>query len=135
LDWADQQTGVMRFVAASHRDPQVFQPNLFVSDEPIPGTAGPRVPDVDALGDQVKIVSFDLGPGDLTIHHAATLHAAGANRSPDRRRRALSIRYVGDDVAFLRREGTILKPYQRTLIDGDPLPAEECPVAWRREAR
>lgn len=128
LDVATAESGAMRFVRGSHRWGEVFQPNLFVSDMVIPGTSGRPVPDVDTEASD-DIISFDLGPGDLTVHHALTLHAAGENVS-GRRRRALSIRYCGPDARFERREGTILKPYQQGLITGDELGDADCPVVW-----
>ena len=133
LDLATSDSGAMRFVRGSHRWGRVFRPNLFVSDEPIPGTEGEIVPDIDGDPGAYEIVSFDLGPGDLTVHHARTLHAAGPN-STDRRRRAISIRYGGDDARFHRRPGTVLKEYQRMLADGDELPEAESPTAWVRDA-
>ena len=129
LDLATSDSGAMRFVRGSHRWGQVFRPNLFVSNEPIPGTEGEIVPDIDGDPGAYDLVSFDLGPGDLTVHHARTLHAAGPNTS-DRRRRAISIRYCGDDARFHRRPGTVLKDYQRALTDGDELPEAESPTAW-----
>lgn len=131
LDVATTESGAMRFVRGSHRWGEVYQPNLFVSDMVIPGTSGRPVPDLDTEASD-DIISFDLGPGDLTVHHALTLHAAGGNTS-DRRRRALSIRYCGPDARFERREGTILKPYQRDLKTGDALSEVDCPTVWRAE--
>ena len=34
---------------------------------------------------------------------------------------------------FERREGTILKPYQRALKTGDALSEVDCPTVWRAE--
>jgi ectoine hydroxylase-related dioxygenase (phytanoyl-CoA dioxygenase family) len=118
----------MRFVRGSHRFPETYRPNLFVTREPIPGTEGAPVPDVDA-GDY-EIVSFDLEPGDITVHHARTLHAAGGNRSADRRRRAISVRYCGDDARIHVRPGAPRKPEQYELRDGDHLGDPAHPRVW-----
>ena len=109
----------MRFVRGSHLRPETYRPNLFVTTDPIPGTDGEIVPDVDA-GD-FDIVTFALEPGDITVHHARTLHAAGPNRSSTRRRRAISVRYCGDDARVRIRAGAPRKPEQADLADGDPL--------------
>ena len=69
LDPVTSASGAMQFVRGSHRDGPVYRPNLFVTDEPIPGTEGETVPDIDA-GDH-DIISFELDPGDVTVHHAA----------------------------------------------------------------
>ncbi len=131
LDFADQQSGAMRFVRGSHRWGVVYQPNLFVSNEVIPGADGEPVPDIDGSPDQFDIIEFELGPGDLSIHHAATLHAAGANRS-SRQRRAISIRYIGDDARYLPRPSTIGKPAHRGLNCGDAFTDDAAPVAWQQ---
>ena len=131
LDAVTTESGAMRFVRGSHLWGSVFQPNLFVSNVPLPGTDGAQVPDIDADPSAFDLVGFELGPGDLTIHHARTLHAAGGNRS-ERRRRAISLRYCGSDARFRRRPGTVLKAHQSAMSDGDLLDSDDCPVVWRR---
>jgi ectoine hydroxylase-related dioxygenase (phytanoyl-CoA dioxygenase family) len=128
LDAVDAESGAMQFVRGSHRWERVFRPNLFVTTEPLPGTEGEIVPDIDDGRDDV--ISFTLEPGDLTIHHARTLHAAGSNRSADRRRRAISVRYCGDDARVKIRPGAPLKPEQRALAEGDALGGPVHPQVW-----
>jgi ectoine hydroxylase-related dioxygenase (phytanoyl-CoA dioxygenase family) len=134
LDAVTAATGAVRFARGSHTWGRSFRPNLFVTDDPIPGTEGDAVPDVDALaarGD-VEILCFDLGPGDLTVHHARTLHAAGANTSATARRRALSVRYCGDDARYHLRPGMPPKVQHADLRDGDLLGDPACPVVWQQ---
>ena len=133
LDVADAETGAMTFVRGSHRWPEVFRPNLFVSTLPIPGTDGGEVPDIDAMAvrGEVELVQWSLGPGDVSVHHARTLHAAGANRSSDRWRRAISIRYCGDDARYRFRPGAPRKPHHDEVREGDVLDHARCPVVWR----
>ncbi len=132
LDAAGPESGVVHWVRGSHRDPVDYRPNLFVSDEPIPDTLGERVPDV--LGDPAladRIVSFDVVPGDVTVHHARTLHGAPPNVS-DRRRRAVSVRYCGDDARYLHKPGLPGRAGLEEVADGDPVGEPWCPVAWPR---
>jgi ectoine hydroxylase-related dioxygenase (phytanoyl-CoA dioxygenase family) len=129
LDPADAESGAMRFARGSHRADETYRPNLFVTRDEIPGTEGTTVPDVDR-GDY-DIVSFALEPGDITVHHARTLHAAGPNRSTDRRRRAISIRYCGDDARMRFRPGVPRKPRQHDLHDGDRVESAH-PRVWPR---
>lgn len=133
LDPADEITGAMRFARGSHLRPEMYRPNLFVTTDPIPGTQGEVVPDVD--GGDFDVITFALEPGDITVHHARTLHAAGPNRSADRRRRAISVRYCGDDARVRIRVGAPLKPEQRELRDGDPLGGNAHPQVWGLTAR
>jgi ectoine hydroxylase-related dioxygenase (phytanoyl-CoA dioxygenase family) len=130
LDPADEHTGAMRFVRGSHLRPEVYRPNLFVTADPIPGTEGEVVPDVD--GGDFEIITFALAPGDITVHHARTLHAAGPNRSADRRRRAISVRYCGDDARVHFRPGAPVKAEQQSLEEGQPLGGAVHPQVWPR---
>lgn len=129
LDEVDSSTGSVRFVVGSHLDDTEYRPNMFVSDMQLPGTSGEDVPDYDTI-QGARIVSFDTRPGDLTVHHARTIHGAGANSSATRRRRAISVRYAGDDVVFRRRPGAPEKPHHEGLHDGDELAPPSFPVAF-----
>ena len=134
LDSVDQASGAMSFVRGSHRG-DIYRPNLFVTPMEIPGTQGASVPDIDALavsGD-VQLICYELGPGDVTVHHARTLHAAGGNTTTDRRRRAISVRYCGDDARYFIRRGAPQKPHHSTVINGDLLDSDDCPVVWRQD--
>jgi ectoine hydroxylase-related dioxygenase (phytanoyl-CoA dioxygenase family) len=132
LDRVTAASGAVRYVRGSHRWGRTFRPNLFVSPMEIPGTGGETVPDIDALAaaGEVELLCFDTEPGDVVVHHARTLHAAGANTTTDRRRRAISVRYCGDDARTLRRPGAPLKPHQHDLPDGRTLADDDHPVAW-----
>jgi ectoine hydroxylase-related dioxygenase (phytanoyl-CoA dioxygenase family) len=132
-DVVTADSGAVRFVVGSHRWADVHQPNLFVSTMVIPGTAGTAMPDIDALerSGEVQVVSFDTEPGDVTVHHARTVHGAGPNTT-DRWRRAISVRYCGDDVRYHLRAGAPKKPHHHDVADGDPLADPDCPLVWPR---
>ena len=129
LDEVDASTGAVRFVLGSHLDHTDYRPNMFVSDMQLPGTEGADVPDFEDVGDS-RVVSFDTRPGDLTVHHARTIHGAGGNASATRRRRAISVRYAGDDVVFRRRVGAPEKAHHAGLADGDALVPPAFPIAF-----
>lgn len=132
LDPVTASTGAVQFVRGSHDWPELFQPNLFVSTMAIPGTAGVAVPDIDALAaaGEVELIGFDTEPGDCTVHHARTVHAAGPNTSATTRRRAVSVRYTGDDVRVVERAGVVHKAAHAALRAGDALGPPECPTVW-----
>ena len=122
LDAVTPESGAVGYVRGSHRWSQTFRPNLFVSPLTLPDTEGDTVPDIDALvaaGD-CEVVTFSTAPGDVIVHHVRTVHAAGANRSTDLRRRAISVRYCGDDTRVRVRPGAPRKPHQAAWSDGDP---------------
>lgn len=110
---------------------------MFVTTMTLPDTIGAEVPDYDDLGPEhvgrARIVSFDTEPGDITVHHARTIHGAYANASATQRRRAISIRYAGDGTTFVPVAGGFSKPHHAHLHLGDPLGERAGPLAWPRD--
>jgi ectoine hydroxylase-related dioxygenase (phytanoyl-CoA dioxygenase family) len=133
LDPVTAETGAVRFVAGSHRDRTQYRPNLFVTRMALPDTLGEDVPDfdVDQVG-EARILSFDTEPGDLTVHHARTIHGGHGNRSATQRRRAISVRYAGAGTVFETKPGAFPKPHHAGVRDGDALAPPAFPVAWPR---
>jgi ectoine hydroxylase-related dioxygenase (phytanoyl-CoA dioxygenase family) len=131
LDAVDPGNGAVEYVRGSHRDRRSFRPNFFVTTEAMPGTDGEIVP--DRSGDP-DLVGFATVPGDVVVHHARTIHGAHANRSADRRRRAISVRYAGDDTVFRRKPGALTKPHHADLVEGAALTEPACPRVWPSRA-
>jgi ectoine hydroxylase-related dioxygenase (phytanoyl-CoA dioxygenase family) len=130
LDVVTAETGAVRFVVGSHLDTTKYRPNMFVSDLAMPDTEGAEVPDYDVMVGEARIISFDTAPGDLTVHHARTIHAASGNLSRTQRRRAISVRYTGDGTQFKLVAGSPTKEHHASLSEGDLLNDESCPLAW-----
>lgn len=131
LDPASPETGSVEYVTGSHRWQREFRPNLFTIADPIPGTEGETVPDV--LGDPAlarRLVGFSVEPGDVVVHHYRTLHGAPGNASATTRRRAISVRYCGDDIRYHLRPGAPRKPHHAAVAEGDPLGGPDCPQVW-----
>lgn len=118
LDPAPSEAGALHFLRGSHTSERRFQPTLFVTDDPIPGTSGEPPPQPE-LSDP-EVFGWDLAVGDLTVHHARTLHAAEGN-STGTARRALSIRYCGDDAVVRVKPGAPGKPGFDAIRPGTPL--------------
>ncbi len=137
LDVVSPETGAVRYVRGSHRWDATYRPNLFVSTMAIPGTEGLTVPDVDALeaAGECEVITFSTEPGDVVVHHARTLHAAGPNTSATTRRRAISVRYCGDDARTHLRPGAPLKAHQRDWTNGTALTGPDHPMVWPVGAR
>jgi ectoine hydroxylase-related dioxygenase (phytanoyl-CoA dioxygenase family) len=127
LDPVDAGNGAVQYVRGSHRDRTTFRPNFFVTTQSMPDTEGDDVP--DHSGDPA-VVHFTTEPGDIVVHHARTIHGAFANATPDRRRRALSIRYAGDDARFRIKPGAPQKLHHAELVEGDALSEPACPKVW-----
>lgn len=130
LDPVTLENGALQFIRGSHLWQQRFRPNHFVSTLALAGTEGEEVPDFhkDRRGHEVLV--FDTEPGDLTVHHARTIHGAPGNQSATQRRRAVSVRYCGEDARYYKRRGAPLKPHQERVADGDGLGGPDCPLVW-----
>jgi len=132
LDPVTRETGALQFVKGSHTWKKTYRPNYFVQHVSMPDTDGEDAPDYHADRRDAEILCFDMQPGDLTIHHALTLHGAEGNLSADRRRRAMSVRYCGDDARYRIRRGAARKPHHDTVVPGAVLDHPGCPVVWTR---
>jgi len=132
LDEVTVETGAVVYLRGSHLTGDVYRPNYFVTAEPLAGTEGRPVPDLRPDDDDPDLVRFDTRPGDVVVHHAGTLHGAGANLSSTTRRRAVSVRYCGDGVRHRLRPGAPTKPYQTADLDGTKVVDHPgIPLVWQ----
>ncbi|MHA6264503.1 phytanoyl-CoA dioxygenase family protein [Arenibacterium sp. CAU 1754] len=121
----------LRCVAGSHRWPREVLPTRWASETEFfdQGDYMP-VPDPDAEG--MRIVEFDMEPGDAVAFDFRTLHGARGNQS-DTRRRAFSLRLVGDDARYVQRPGPTSPPYPgHGMQPGDRLREDWFPVIFSR---
>lgn len=130
LDHVTAETGALKFIRGSHLWKAQYRPNYFITDLLMPDTEGEAVPDFHKDKRNQEILSFVTVPGDLTVHHARTIHGADGNASTDIRRRAISVRYCGDDVRYHFRKGVPRKPHHQDVAEGDVLDHPACPVVW-----
>lgn len=132
-DPVTMENGAMQYIRGSHKDGKLYQPNVFISQAPLPGAQGEVLPDIEGHMADYDIVHFDVEPGDVIVHHYRTLHGAGGNHSRYQVRRAASLRYCGDDIRFQTRPWAPRQLHHTTrLNDGDPLGGPDFPVVWRR---
>jgi len=134
LDTVTSENGQLQFVKGSHRWKGRFRANYFISDRPADNTEGDIVPDFHKDPHGHILLSFDMKPGDITVHHTLTIHGAGPNVSATRRRRAISVWYCGDDARYQFKPGgdqSPRKPHHSAVQEGTVLDHEGCPVVWR----
>lgn len=136
VDPVSKENGGMVYVRGSHRDGKLYKPNVFVSQTALPGAQGTDLPDIEGRPDDFDLVQFDVEPGDVLVHHYRTLHGAGGNLSRYQVRRALSIRYCGDDIRVTRRPWAPKQLHLTTeMLEGEPLNGPDFPIAWRRQVQ
>jgi ectoine hydroxylase-related dioxygenase (phytanoyl-CoA dioxygenase family) len=113
----------LEFVAGSHAPRTWYMPRSFFDDRALVFDDGTfeEVPDIDADRGAHTILGWALEPGDAVAFNMLTLHAAAGSRN---RRRAFSVRLVGDDVRFAVRPHPTSPPFaelEGVLAHGDAL--------------
>lgn len=100
----------LRCVAGSHRWPREVLPTRWLSETafyPDPDRYMP-VPDPDAEG--MTMLEWEMAPGDAVAFDFRTLHGARGNTTTARRR-AFSLRLVGEDARVVDRPGRTSPPF------------------------
>lgn len=134
VDPVTAETGGMLYIRGSHLEEKLYQPNVFVTQASLPGSEGPQLPDIEGNLDDYDIIGFNVEPGDVVVHHFKTIHGARGNTSRYQVRRAISIRYTGDDIRAVERPWTPKQLHlTRPLSYGQPLDGPDFPVVWQRQ--
>ena len=125
----------LEFVAGSH-DGTWYLPTTFLDQQAkwFPEGSLAPVPPIDAQRHRYRILGWALEPGDVVLFHMLTLHAAAGN-SMTHARRALSLRFLGDDVVHAPRPWTTSPPFPGLADDlpaGAPMDHPLFPVVWER---
>jgi ectoine hydroxylase-related dioxygenase (phytanoyl-CoA dioxygenase family) len=124
-------TATLRLVAGSHRWERDVRPvrwldssDFYGRDE---GYLAPPDPDRDP---SLRVLEWQMEPGDAVVFDFRTVHGARGNNSSTRRR-VLSLRWVGDDVRFVERPGRTSPPFTgHGMVPGQRLREDWFPVVW-----
>lgn len=118
VDVIDANSGGMKYIKGSHRW-STFMPNDIITNnqyDKVKGLVEP-LPDIDLAireGREEVIRFSDIKPGDVIIHHPNTVHGSGGNVSASGRRRlAASLRYVGSEALFKKKDSLFVLPLLR----------------------
>ncbi len=96
----------LQFLAGSHRQGWLM-PRTFLDNQAkwFPEGTLAELPDIEARRDEFPIMGWALEPGDAVFFHMLTLHHAKGVPGPNRRR-AFSLRFLGDDATHAPRPWT-----------------------------
>lgn len=124
LDVVDEAS--LRCVIGSHKWEKDVMPTRWVSEEAYFEGDYQPVPDPEAEG--MEIAEWHMSPGDAVAFHFRTVHGARGNHSM-KRRRAFSLRLVGDDARFTVRPGPTSPPFPgHGMVVGQPLRNDWFPI-------
>ena len=88
------------------------------------------MPDIESIENEIMVP--DLKLGDAILFNFKTVHGAPGNNTKNQRR-AFSMRFIGDDVRYIDREGETSPPFVGiNLKVGDTLRTDWFPVVWSR---
>ena len=87
-----------------------------------------NIPDIENNRSKYKIKSWKMNVGDAVVFNFSTVHGAPENKS-QKRRRAFSIRFTGDDATYIKRKGEMSPPFPNVkLKKGQPLDSKTFPI-------
>lgn len=120
----------LRCVAGSHLWEKPVLPTRWVKGDAFfdPGPYMP-VPDPEAEGMDIR--EWEMAPGDAVAFNFGILHGARGNTS-EHRRRAFSLRLLGDDARYVARPGATSPPFPgHGMTPGQKLREDWFPVLYR----
>jgi ectoine hydroxylase-related dioxygenase (phytanoyl-CoA dioxygenase family) len=126
----------LRCVAGSHLWEKPVLPTRWLSEENFYPDAESYlpVPDPDADPDRYRVLEWEMEPGDAVAFDFKTLHGARGNLSATRRR-AFSLRLLGDDARYVTRPGPTSPPFPgHGMADGQKLRQDWFPTIYNRRA-
>ena len=111
----------LRCVAGSHRWEKPVLPTRWLSQEDFYSGEDVYMPVPDPDAEGMETVEFAMDPGDAVAFNFKTLHGARGNET-GQRRRAFSLRLVGDDARYVERPGPTSPPFPgHDMVEGQRL--------------
>lgn len=128
------ESATLEFVAGSHLGPWLM-PRTFMDNEAkwFPEGSLADLPDIENDRTKYEIKKWSLEPGDMVAFHMLTLHASAGATS---RRRAFSLRFIGDDVRHAPRRWKTSPDFPGLadeLAPGAVMEHPLFPVVWSRD--
>ena len=122
----------LKIILGSHKWSKLVQPTKWSNDKSWykNETDFMDMPDIESIENEIMVP--DLKLGDAILFNFKTVHGAPGNNTKNQRR-AFSMRFIGDDVRYINREGETSPPFAGiNLKVGDTLRTDWFPVVWSR---
>jgi len=122
----------LKIILGSHKWPKLVQPTKWSNDKPWYNneTEFMDMPDIKSIKNE--IMEPDLKLGDAILFNFKTIHGTSGNNTKNKRR-AFSMRFIGDDVRYIDRGGETSPPFSGiNLKVGDTLRKDWFPVVWSK---
>jgi ectoine hydroxylase-related dioxygenase (phytanoyl-CoA dioxygenase family) len=121
----------LRCVAGSHRWEKMVLPTRWLTNDSFYPDTERYMPVPDPDNDETyRILEWDMEPGDAVAFNFKTLHGARGNDTANRRR-AFSLRLLGDDARYISRPGPTSPPFpDHQMSDGEILRQDWFPVIY-----
>ncbi|CAM6089651.1 unnamed protein product [Calypogeia fissa] len=120
LDYVPKSSCV-QYVKGSHKWKLMHKIRSFAGNEGRYQDANldslPDMPDIDNQLDKVELLTWDMEPGDCLVHHSFSVHGSPGISESGHRRRAYATRWVGDQVIFDPRPGTMYQLWLKAGYD------------------
>ena len=111
----------LRCVAGSNNWEKPVLPTRWLSEEDFYPDKDAYMPVPDPDAQNMSVLEWEMQPGDAVAFNFKTLHGARGNNSSSRRR-AFSLRLVGDDACYVTRPGSTSPPFPgHNMVDGQRL--------------
>jgi ectoine hydroxylase-related dioxygenase (phytanoyl-CoA dioxygenase family) len=102
----------LQLIAGTHGGPW-YLPRTFLDEQAkwFPEGSLRELPDFDVTDDRWRTLAWELEPGDAVFFNFLTVHGA-PGVTGQRRRRVLSVRFLGDDMVHAPRPWTTSPPFE-----------------------
>ena len=118
----------LRCVAGSHLWEKPVLPTKWLNEDKFYADEDAYIPVPDPDAEGMRVVEWPMEPGDAVAFNFKTLHGARGNLSTTRRR-AFSLRLVGDDARYVTRPGPTSPPFPgHDMSEGQVLREDWFPV-------
>ena len=120
----------LRCVAGSHKWSKPVLPTRWLNEDKFYKDTFKYMPVPDPDAEGMRILEWDMDPGDAVAFHYRILHGARGNETK-KRRRAFSLRLVGDDARYVERPGPTSPPFPgHNMKPGDRLREDWFPIIY-----